>query len=193
MFESYILSVISNYLYLGTFFLMFLETIFPPIPSEIVMPFSGYMANYLGFSQLESILLILCGNFGTTLGAVLIYHLSFKFGRKFLLKYGKYFLIERKVVQNSEKWFKKYGAMAVFLCRLIPGVRSLVSIPAGVTKMDFRKFFVLTFFGSIIWTSFLFYTGFLLKEFFNITKVTDLITILILIMVLIYLLAKFRR
>jgi membrane protein DedA with SNARE-associated domain len=172
---------------------MFIETIFPPLPSEIVMPFAGYLANYWNFSFIEIITLILYGNFGTTLGAVLIYYISLKHGRKYLLKYGKYFSIDEEEIKSSEKWFKKYGSFAVFICRIIPGIRSLISIPAGITKMDFKKFLTLTFIGSLIWTSFLFFLGFILEEIFQISKMINFVGLLVLLAITFYFIFKFFK
>jgi len=193
MLEAYFLNLVKEYIYLGTFSLMFIETIFPPIPSEMVMPFAGYLANYWNFSTFEIVALILSGNFGTTLGATLIYFISLKFGRKYLLKYGKYFSIDKEEIKSSEKWFRKYGNFAVFICRIIPGIRSLISIPAGITKMDFKKFLIFTFIGSLIWTSLLFFIGFVLEEIFQISKMINFAGLLVVLAIIFYFVFKFFK
>lgn len=190
MFEAFVASFIVKHIFVGTFFLMFLETIFPPIPSEMIMPFSGYLASYLNFSQAENLVLILSGNFGTTLGAVLIYLISLKFGRKFFVRFGKYFSVDRRKIRSSEKWFKRHGGKAVFLCRLVPGIRSLISIPAGLARMNFVKFLLLTFFGSLVWSSFLFYLGFAIGEYLKIARIVELVGALTVITIVSYVLFK---
>jgi membrane protein DedA with SNARE-associated domain len=149
---------------LGIFLAMLIETVFPPIPSELVMPFGGYIAQTTNQGYAGLISMILAGTAGSSLGAVIIYLIALKGGRPLVLRYGKRLGINEKKIAAAESWFEKYGSYAVFLCRMIPGLRELISIPAGLAKMNFWKFLTLTVAGSFIWTAFLGSIGFFLAD-----------------------------
>ena len=194
-------SLIASNLYLGAFLAALIETIFPPIPSEIVMPLAGYLASqgHYGFAGL--ILVSICATLGATLGAIIIYFVSFKLGRLFVLKHGKYFLINEEKISAAERWFDKYGSKAVFFGRMAPGIRELISIPAGFSKMNFNKFATYTFVGTLIWTSFLVDLGFFFHvyiEKFNLSSIFNKIAILVILTIFAYcvfryLVKKYRK
>lgn len=153
---SLIISVISVTGYAGIFFLMTLESTCIPIPSEIVMPFSGYLVSIGRFSLWQ---VALWGALGNLAGSLLAYWLGYAGGRRLIEKYGKYFLISVNDLEIAERWFKKYGPVSVFLGRLLPIVRTFISFPAGIVRMDLKKFCVYTLAGSILWSLALAYLG----------------------------------
>ena len=136
--------------YSGIISLMILESALIPIPSEIIMPFSGFLSST---SRLDPFLVTLSGSFGNLVGSVLTYYLGIKAGRKFILKYGKYILFKKEHLEITENLFKRYGDGISFVGRLLPGIRTYVSLPAGIGKTNFTKFVIYTFAGSIVWNS----------------------------------------
>ena len=153
---EFITSVISSLGYGGIFFLMILESALIPIPSEIIMPFSGFLVSS---GKLGSVGVILAGSLGNLVGSVITYYLGIRLGRAFLIKYGKYILFRVHHLVWTEQLFQKYGDKISFVGRLLPGVRTYVSLPAGIGKSNFIKFVVYTLVGSIIWNSLLTYGG----------------------------------
>jgi membrane protein DedA with SNARE-associated domain len=153
---EFITSVISSLGYGGIFFLMILESALIPIPSEIIMPFSGFLVST---GKLGSVAVILAGSLGNLVGSVITYYLGIRLGRAFLIKYGKYILFRVHHLVWTEQLFQKYGDKISFVGRLLPGVRTYVSLPAGIGKSNFIKFVVYTLVGSIIWNSLLTYAG----------------------------------
>jgi membrane protein DedA with SNARE-associated domain len=153
---EFITSFIAHLGYTGIFSLMILESALIPIPSEIIMPFSGFLSST---TRLDPFLVILSGSLGNLVGSVLTYYLGIKAGRKFILKYGKYILLKKEHLELTENLFKRYGDRISFVGRLLPGIRTYVSLPAGIGKTSFKKFVIYTFAGSIVWNSMLTYIG----------------------------------
>jgi membrane protein DedA with SNARE-associated domain len=153
---EFITSFIAHLGYTGIFSLMILESALIPIPSEIIMPFSGFLSST---SRLDPFLVTLSGSLGNLVGSVLTYYLGIKAGRKFILKYGKYILFRKEHLEMTENLFKRYGDRISFVGRLLPGIRTYVSLPAGIGKTSFTKFVIYTFAGSIVWNSMLTYIG----------------------------------
>jgi membrane protein DedA with SNARE-associated domain len=151
-----ITSFISATGYVGIFGLMLLESALVPIPSEIIMPFSGFLA---ANSRFDPVGVILAGTLGNLAGSVLTYFLGLKVGRAFVLKYGRYVLFRKHHLELTERWFQKYGDKMSLVGRLLPAIRTYVSLPAGLGITDFKKFVVYTFAGSLIWNSLLTYVG----------------------------------
>lgn len=166
-----ILDSISNLIYefgyLGIFIAALVETLFPIIPSELIFPLAGYVAQSQNLGIISAITFGLIGSIGSTVGALIIYTAALKVGRKVLLKIGRYFLINEKKLEKSELWFKNHGKLAVFLGRLAPGVRELISIPAGLSRMNIIEFTFFTFIGSFIWSLSLTLVGYYLGEAWN--------------------------
>lgn len=162
---QWIISIMEQLGYLGISLLMFLDNVFPPIPSEIIMPSAGYAASQ---GQLLLVGVIISGSIGSLLAAALLYWLGRKISHAALFKwvdrYGKYLFIKSKDVEKALNWFEKYGHRIVFFGRMIPAVRSLISIPAGMSGMPFWKFMLYSGLGTIIWTTFLAYIGFYFGE-----------------------------
>jgi membrane protein DedA with SNARE-associated domain len=153
---EFIISFIAHLGYTGIFSLMILESALIPIPSEIIMPFSGFLSST---TRLDPFLVILSGSLGNLVGSVLTYYLGIKAGRKFILKYGKYILLKKEHLELTENLFKRYGDRISFVGRLLPIIRTYVSLPAGIGKTSFTKFVIYTFAGSIVWNSMLTYIG----------------------------------
>lgn len=162
---EWIISIMERLGYLGIALLMFLDNVFPPIPSEIIMPSAGYSA-----SQGKLLLLgvIIAGSLGSLFAAAVLYWVGYKCSHQTIFKlvdrYGKYLFIKPHDVEKSLAWFEKYGHRIVFFGRMVPAVRSLISIPAGMSRMRFWKFMLYSGLGTIIWTTFLACVGFYLGE-----------------------------
>ena len=156
---DFVISFISGLGYPGIFLLMILESALIPIPSEIIMPFSGFLVSKGTFDPVS---VVLAGTFGNLVGSILTYYLGIKVGRAFILKYGKYILFKKSHLEFTEELFEKYGDKISFFCRLLPAVRTYISLPCGVGKANFVKFSIYTFLGSLIWNSMLTYIGILL-------------------------------
>ena len=153
---EFITSIISSLGYGGIFFLMVLESALIPIPSEIIMPFSGFLAST---GKLSSLGVILAGSFGNLIGSMITYYIGIRLGRAFLIKYGKYIFFRLHHLEWTEHLFQRYGDKISFIGRLIPGVRTYISLPAGIGKTNFIKFAVYSLAGSLIWNSLLTYGG----------------------------------
>ena len=159
--------------YIAIVFLMFLENVFPPIPSELIMPLAGFLVSQ---GELSFFGVVAAGTFGTVLGALPLYYAGNFLGlerlKQWADKYGRWFAVSGADLDNSNEWFNKYGIRTIFLCRLVPGIRSLISIPAGINKMKMGVFLVYTTIGSSIWSALLALAGYLLGE--NYQKVETL-------------------
>ena len=152
-----LLQIISAGGYWGIFFLMILESAFMPVPSEVVMPFAGYLASQ---HQFDIWYVTMAGTIGNVVGSIISYLVGLYIGRSVVLKYGKYFFLKEKYLVLTEHWFKKYGDKAIFFSRLLPVVRTVISLPAGVGRMNFKKFVLYSFVGSVPWNLALAYLGF---------------------------------
>ena len=182
--------------YLTICFAMFLENIIPPIPSEIIMPLGGF---FVYQQKLNFYILVLWGVLGTIAGSIPWYYLGKLVNEKrlsnFLDKRGKFIGITSNDLIKSKRWFDKYGVSLVFWGRLVPGIRTLISVPAGMELMPFRKFLLWTSLGSLIWVALLTYAGFVFGENYQIIETyLDQIKYIvkpILILIFIYFLIKF--
>lgn len=159
--EDYILNILSKFSYLGIFFLIFIENVFPPIPSELILVFGGFISKSL---NLNFLLLVVFATLGSSTGAIILYYA----GKKIPLEKMENFLEKKWVkrlgfkpgdIKKSLKYFEKYSTFAVFFGRCVPVVRSLISIPAGMQNMSLRKFLIYTTIGSGIWNTLLIYIG----------------------------------
>ena len=145
------------------FFFMAVESSFIPFPSEIVMIPAGFLAYRgeltTGIPWVDAVLALISGTAGSLLGAYVNYWLGIHLGRPFLHKYGKYFFLKEQTLDRAEEVFRNYGEITTFVCRLIPSIRQLISIPAGLSKMPLDKFFIFTGLGAGIWTLILLLVG----------------------------------
>lgn len=149
----------------GVVFLMAVESASIPFPSELIMPLAGWMLIEAKGSSAWLVLLAgFYGALGNLLGSWVAYFAARIWGRRLLYKYGKYVLITREEVDKAEEWFRKYGDWAVFFSRLMPVVRTFISVPAGIARMNLWKFSIYTFAGSFPWSVGLAYGGYLLGE-----------------------------
>jgi membrane protein DedA with SNARE-associated domain len=153
-----ILDWISQYGYMGIILLMALESATLPVPSEIVMPFAGFLVWEQGVMNLPGV--ILAGTIGCTLGSIAAYAVGYYAGRPVILRYGKYVLLSERHLVQAERWFARYGGKATFIARLLPIIRTVISLPAGISKMKFKPFVLYSFVGSLPWTAWLAYVGF---------------------------------
>ena len=140
----------------GVSLLMAIESCNIPLPSEAVLPFAGILVNK---GVMNFHIAALFGAIGCVLGSIPSYYLGYFGGRPFVEKYGKYFLVSQKDLEDADKWVDKYGDWAFFLCRMLPVIRTFISFPAGILRARKRIFFTLTFLGSLIWCYFLVYVG----------------------------------
>ncbi|PJE58751.1 MAG: hypothetical protein COU83_02135 [Candidatus Portnoybacteria bacterium CG10_big_fil_rev_8_21_14_0_10_40_22] len=180
--------------YLAVFILMFLESTALPVPSESVMPFVGFLVNQKTFSLAGAIIF---STIGTICGSLLSYAVGRYGGQPFLEKYGRYFLIRSEELVKTEKFFQKHGEKTIFISRFIPVIRHLISLPAGLSKMNLPKFSIYTILGGVIWNTFLAGLGFYLKQNWliieNYTKFLDITVLVIIIGLIIIFIIKRKK
>ena len=150
----------SENLYPGVFLAALIETVFPPIPSEAVFPLAGYVILNQEMPVFHVFGVGVAGGAGATVGAFVIYLIAKKVGRYAIVKYAKKVRVSEKQIIRAESWFSKYGDKAVLFGRMIPGIRELVSIPAGIFSMKPKKFLIFTFIGSCSWSILLTIVGY---------------------------------
>lgn len=163
--STYIIHLITTQGYAAVFILMTLESALLPIPSEVTMPFAGFLAQSGHLSLFVAIFLGALGNLvGSLIAYAIGYYLEDTVILSFIDKYGKYILLRRHEYERALRWFDKYGSSVVFFSRLLPAVRTFISLPAGLAKMNLLKFCMYTFIGSLIWSGLLAYIGFYLGK-----------------------------
>lgn len=195
---EWLVSIIEVLGYPGVALSMFIESFFAPIPSEIILPFSGFVASQ---GTLNIYVVILVASIAAYLGTLPFYFIGVwgeEFVLKFLNKYGKYLFITKQDVDFGYKAFEKYGYGIVFLGRLIPIIRTIISFPAGASKMNFYLFSLFTFIGTTIWSTLLAFAGYKLGEHWNIVsyymeRYERIILALGLIVVMLYLWRGFKN
>ncbi|OGI02529.1 MAG: alkaline phosphatase [Candidatus Melainabacteria bacterium GWF2_37_15] len=158
---NYIETTITNLGEFGIVMLMAIESANIPLPSEAILPFAGYLVSkgVMGFHAAS-----FAGAFGCVVGSIPSYYLGYFGGRPFVEKYGKWFLVSKKDLEMADRWTEKYGDWAFFICRMLPVVRTFISLPAGILKANFPRFIFFTFLGSLIWSYLLVYVGVKLGE-----------------------------
>jgi len=167
MFE-WVLSVIESWGYPGIFLLMVAEHLFPPIPSEVIMPLAGYLA---ASGKLALLPTVVAGTLGSVLGTSLWFVVGWWIGaarlKRWAARYGRLMTLSPADIDRAQAWFDRQGGAAVFLGRMIPAVRTLISVPAGIARMPLWRFFGFTVLGSLLWTLVLTLSGFVLKAKFS--------------------------
>ena len=155
------LSFIDSWGYFAVAILMAMENACIPVPSELILGFAGYLvsAGKMTFTGA-----IIAGMVGGMAGSIFAYVVGATGGRKFVDKYGKYFFIKKSHVDLAQRWFDKYGVRAVFFSRMLPVVRTFISLPAGFARVNFKQFLFYTFMGSLPWTALILYAGELLGD-----------------------------
>ncbi len=160
---TWVTNAVTAFGYWGIAFMMFLENLIPPIPSELVMPLAGYAASQ---GELNVWSAIAFGSVGSLLGALLWYYIGLSLGlnrlKVLLDRYGRWVGLSSKDLDNAQRWFLKRGTWTVGICRMIPGIRTYVSIPAGVTRMPLAPFLLYSTAGTVLWTAFLTLAGYFL-------------------------------
>jgi membrane protein DedA with SNARE-associated domain len=164
---EWITNTMNSLGYLGIGLLMFLENLFPPIPSELIMPLAGFTATQPG-SKIQLLPAILAGVLGTVLGALPWYYAGKFVGderlKRWADRYGRWLTISGKDIERADRWFDRHGGKAVFICRLVPGIRTIISLPAGVSEMHLAPFLLYSTLGTALWVSLLAYAGYALGE-----------------------------
>lgn len=158
---SVAVAIISSMGYFGLVILMALESMVVPLPSELVMPFAGFLASQGKFSF---IFVVIFSTLGSIIGSLISYYMGKYGGNLFVLKYGKYLFLDEHDLKMTENWFAKRGERTIFISRFIPVVRHLISIPAGIGRMNIGKFSIYTIIGAGLWNAFLAYLGYILGE-----------------------------
>jgi len=188
---GFITSVISQIGYIGVFFLMVLESALIPIPSEVIMPFSGFL---VATGQFDIFYVLVAGTVGNLVGSVIAYYIGTHVGRNLVLRYGKYVLIDEKHLDLADRWFQKFGDKIIFVSRNLPAVRTYISLPAGITKMNIFKFSIYTLIGSIPWNFALLYAGVLLgKNWETILEYTTILDVIVVIGVVAFIVWWLRK
>ncbi len=163
--EEWIFSIIENYGYLGVFLIIVIENVFPPIPSELVLPFSGFMTTK---TELSVAMMIVASTAGSVVGGTILYYigtiLDVERLEKIVDRWGKYLQLKREDVYKADAWFDRYGIWTVFFCRMVPLLRSLISVPAGMSNMKMPLFLLFTLLGTAIWNTLLIVIGAKLGE-----------------------------
>lgn len=192
---SYLVELVANWGYLGIFLLMALESSFFPFPSEVVMIPAGYLV-YTG--QMNLYMAFAAGTLGSLAGALFNYYLCYFLGRPFIAKYGKYVGITDEKMAKFESFFNRYGEISTFNCRLIPGIRQYISLPAGLAKMNIFTFSLYTTLGAGIWVAILIAIGYyigdqkeLIKEY--LTQITIYLLLVVGLITAIYIYIHKRK
>jgi membrane protein DedA with SNARE-associated domain len=160
-FAEFLQDIVTRMGYPGVFILIMLESTLVPVPSELVFPYAGYLASK-GIFNIYVLLAI--NSVAACAGSSIGYWIGKAGGKPLLLKYGKYLLIRKHDIDKTEKWFANHGKATIFIARLVPVIRHIISMPAGVARMPFRSFLLQTFLGSTLWGSFLILLGYYLGK-----------------------------
>lgn len=154
----------------GLMFLLFLENLFPPIPSEVILPLAGFL---IWRGELGAVQALLASTMGSLLGAYTLYAIGRFGGRPLVLRFGRVLRVTEQDLDRAEGWFERYGSVVVFVARMMPGIRSVVSIPAGMLHMPLFRFTLLTAAGSALWNTLLLTAGYALGN--NWSRVADVV------------------
>lgn len=198
--NDFIISFTNSYGYVGVLILIFLENIFPPIPSELILLASGFLITK---TNLNIFIMIIFATLGSLLGGILLYYLASLLNKNTLIKLInskalRFLNLKEKDIDLSFNWFNKKGNISVLICRCIPILRSLISLPAGIFKMSFIKFLLYTIIGSLVWNSVIIVIGYVVGDNFLVInevlkKYSYLFVALITIIVVIVIFRKRRK
>lgn len=196
VFVTFLVNTVGKLGYAGVVLLMALESSFVPFPSEVVVPPAGYLASK---GEMNLFLVVLAGTVGSILGALLNYWIASRFGRDFLLKYSKYFFIDKEKFDKFEVFFNTHGEITTFVGRLIPVIRQYISFPAGLVRMDLKKFIFYTGLGAAIWCTILALVGYyvgnnidIIKE--NVDHIMVFVFLALILLIILYILKyKYRK
>lgn len=157
----FVLEILKAVDWLGVFLLMTAESTLLPVPSEAVLPFAGYL---IAQGQMNLWIALGAATIGTIAGSAISYAIGKYLGRAVVVRYGKYFLVTEHDLDIAKNWFDKHGEKMIFVCRFIPVIRHVISIPAGTAEMNFKKFVLYTAIGGLLWNAFLIYVGMQLQK-----------------------------
>ena len=197
--QQFILHIIEQFGYFGVFFLILIENVFPPIPSEVILLISGFFSSY---TSLSVFYMILASTLGSFLGAIILYYIGKIFNKERFQKIvngrlGKILFLKENDIDKADEWFDNKGNKSVFFCRFVPIVRSLISIPAGMSEMPMGKFIIYTICGSMIWNTVLICLGYRLgsnwEYVLTILDKYQMVVIVILVIIFGYVIIKFYR
>ncbi|MFA6922722.1 MAG: DedA family protein [Bacteroidales bacterium] len=194
MLVNYIVAFIAKTGYSSIIILMALESMVAPVPSEAVMPFAGFLIVEGKFTFAG---VIFFSTLGSIIGSLISYYIGAFGGRPIVEKWGKYLLLDKHHLELTEKYFTKKGDITILVCRFIPVVRHLISIPAGIARMNILKFIIFTIIGAGLWNSFLTYIGYVLKsnwkEVMKYSHVVDIFVVVALVAAIAYYVYKFYQ
>ena len=163
--QTWMIEIMEQFGYLGILIMMAIENLFPPIPSEVILPFGGFMTTYTNLSVLG---VIITATTGSVIGAIILYGIGTLIDvsrlERIVDRFGHILRIKKEDVHRADHWFTKYGYWTVLFCRVVPIVRSLISIPAGMSKMTFWLFLLFTMIGTVVWNVILVFFGVILGE-----------------------------
>ena len=197
--SEWITNTITSLGYLGIGLLMFLENLFPPIPSELIMPLAGFT---VAKGRMELAPVILAGVIGTILGALPWYYVGKLVGednlKRLADKYGKWISVSSRDIDKADNWFDKHGEKAVLFCRLVPGVRTLISLPAGISGMPLVPFLIYSTIGTALWVSLLTFAGYALGDNYEIVEeyfgpVSKIVFVLLIVAFVIWVVNKRKK
>lgn len=193
-FSTYFLEFIQNWGYVAVAILMALENACIPIPSELILGFAGFLIymNEMTFTGAT-----IAGMIGGMVGSIITYYIGSIGGKEFVEKYGKYLFMKKSHVDYAQNWFDKYGIKAVFFSRLLPVVRTFISLPAGFARVNFSKFVIYTFWGSLPWTILILYLGYALgnnwEELLAIGHEASLVVVIAIIIIIAIWYYRYRK
>ncbi|MFA5048212.1 MAG: DedA family protein [Patescibacteria group bacterium] len=189
---GYLAVTLTSFLgYPGIFILMTMESMIIPLPSELVMPFAGFLVTTGRFNFW---LVIIASSLGSLCGSLISYWIGYWGGEKLVRKFGRYVFLDEQDLTKAERWFYRRGEITIFVARFVPVVRHLISIPAGVGKMNLKKFCVYTIIGATIWNSFLAYAGLIAgKNWGILRKYSEIISLPITIIIIVVLIVMVLR
>ena len=191
--QEMIIEIMNNFGYLGVFLLIAIENVFPPIPSEVILLFGGFMTT---FSDMNIVGVIIASTLGSILGAIVLYYIGKILNKERLKKIitskpGKILRLKPEDIDKADNWFDTKGNKTVFFCRFVPIIRSLISIPAGMSEMPMKKFLIYTTAGSLIWNAALTIAGSIVGE--NWTSIVDIMDqyshIILILLIIIFIVA----
>ncbi len=192
--SMFVVHVIETLGYFGIFIMMTLESACIPFPSEVIMPFAGFVVHE---GHLDFLGIVIIGTLGNLVGSLIAYYVGLKGGRPILERYGKYILITSEKLDWADDIFNKYGSVTVFVGRILPVIRTFISLPAGIARMDIKKFTIYTTLGCLPWTLVLAYLGVILGQNWSILTnyfhILDVILVIAIIALILYWVYKFRK
>jgi len=185
---TYITKFIDATGYITVFIGMVLESMVFPVPSEAIMPFAGFL---IAEGKFSFVFVILISTLGSIIGSLFSYYIGYYGGKPFITKFGKYFLLDQEEFEATNRFFQKRGSITIFFCRFIPVIRHLISLPAGMAKMNIWKFSILTVVGAGLWNTFLAYVGFRLRQNWQLVMtysktIDEIIVVILLVLIGLY-------